>query len=165
MKIAHYIGDHSKDGLLARAGWAMTRLAQKGPYENVTHCEAILHEFDNGVVEIGSASLRDGGVRMKQTVLNPDHWMIVDVPAWSEIRSRKWFVESQGVPYDSRGAWALFLPGSADGTRQFCNKAVGYSVGVVAAETFSPATFAALTITFGSVVTARFFAERQHLVT
>lgn len=163
MKIAHYVGDHKKDGLLTRAGWALTRLAQKGPYDYVTHCEAILHEYEDGSVEIGSASLRDGGVRMKRVTLDPDHWMIVDVPAWSAIVARKWFVANAGIPYDVRGAWSLFLPGSADGRRQFCNKAVGNSVGVAAAETFSPATFAAMTVTFGSVITTRFFAERSRL--
>ena len=55
MLIAHFVGDHAKDTLLTRAGWWLTRLAQKGPYDNVTHMEAIHELHEDGSVTIASA--------------------------------------------------------------------------------------------------------------
>ena len=161
MLIAHFVGDHEKDTWLTRAGWALTRLAQKGPLDVVTHCEAIHAEHFDGSVDIASASLRDGGVRGKNATLNPLHWLITDVPVWSVQQSQAWFAEHDGEKYDVRGAWALFLPGQADPTRQFCTKAVAASVGIVTPECFSPAVFAAVCLSFGRDVTVDFFGARE----
>lgn len=71
MRVACFIGDHAKDDLLTRIGWVGTRLVQKGSFQRVTHVEAILEEHEDGQVTIGSASLRDGGVRVKTVKLHP----------------------------------------------------------------------------------------------
>lgn len=168
MKIAHYIGDHAGDTLMVRTGWALTRMVQRGDYRAVTHTEAILGERTDGSVVIASATMRregaDGrnGVRIKHGVhLNPAHWLIADVPLWSEASSAQWFAKNNGKPYDLRGAWATVLPGRADDSRSFCTRAVGDSVGLLCARIFGPAQFAAITFTLGRDVTAEFFRERQ----
>jgi hypothetical protein len=146
MKIAHYIGNHDKDTPLVRAGWALTRLVQKGEFAHVTHCEAILVEHPDGTVDIGSSSLRDGGVRVKRNVrLTAGNWIIMNVPQFCALRSADWFARHDGSGYDTRGAFASAFPiqWSVDG-RFFCNQAVGAAVGLSSPEIFGPAQFAAI---------------------
>jgi len=149
MKIALYIGNHTKDNPSVRLGWWLTRLVQKGEFYNVTHVEAILAEHDDGSVTIGSASIRDGGVRTKRCTLTPEHWIIVDVPKWSVVKARKWFADHAGEPYDTRGAFASAMPIQwAQKNHWFCNQAVGASVGMNSPEIFGPSQFAAICHTF-----------------
>jgi hypothetical protein len=145
VKIALFIGNHTKDTPSVRLGWWLTRLVQKGDYRNVTHVEAILAEHEDGSVTIGSASLRDGGVRMKKCHLNPEHWDIVDVPQWDAEKANQWFIEHDGEPYDWRGAFASCMPFSwGEWDEWFCNGAVGASVGLKCPEIFGPSQFAAI---------------------
>ncbi len=160
MLAALYTGDHAKDTLLTRAGWWLTRLAQKGPYGNVTHMEAIHMLHADGSVTIASASLRDGGVRSKRVTLDPHHWLIADVPVWDVERSKDLLSETVGQPYDWRGAAALFLPGSHVTTQWFCSEWV-LTPYIRASETFSPAQAAAIVFSLGGDVTASFFAARN----
>lgn len=159
MLIAHYIGDHAGDDLATRAGWYLTRLAQKGPYGHVTHCEAIHAQHADGSVSIASASLRDGGVRSKRVTLNPAHWLIVDVPAWDVQLSLDLLDNTGGAKYDLRGALATCLPGSQDSDRWFCNEWVGAPY-LKASGTFGPHHFAAVCMSLGRDLTSEFFAER-----
>lgn len=145
MKVAHYIGNHTKDTPSVRLGWFLTRLVQKGKYKNVTHCEAILLEHEDGSVTIGSSSLRDGGVRIKRCFLTPENWLITDFPQWDAIESAAWFAEHDGEKYDWRGAFASWLPISWSGYNEwFCNESVAASVGIESPEIFGPAQFAAI---------------------
>lgn len=161
MKVALYIGSHEKDTFIVRLGWAATRLVQKGEFANVTHVEAILAEHGDGSVDIGSASIREGGVRIKTTKLNPEHWIIVDVPKWSVVKARKWFAEHSGEKYDSRGAFASAFPIQwKQKDRWFCNESVGASAGMKSPEIFGPSQFAAAVFTWGSNVTSEFFKAR-----
>lgn len=160
MLIAHFVGDHAKDDLLTRAGWWLTRLAQKGPYGNVTHMEAIHMLHADGSVTIASASLRDGGVRSKRVMLDPHHWLIADVGVWDVECSKDLLTDTVGQPYDWRGALALFLPGSPVAGRWFCNHWV-LSPYIRASETFSPAQAAAIVFSLGRDVTIEFFAARE----
>lgn len=145
MKIALFIGDHTKDDPSVRLGWWLTRLVQKGKYSNVTHVEAILKEHEDDSVTIGSSSLREGGVRMKRCHLDANHWLIVDVPQWSAEDALLWFISHDGEPYDWRGAFATAFPIQWSKKKQwFCNQAVGESVGLESAEIFGPAQFAAI---------------------
>ena len=161
MLIAHYIGNHSADGLAARAGWALTRYTQAGPFGQVTHCEAIHEEFSNGEVLIASASLRDGGVRAKRVRMNPAHWMIVNCPVWSVSASIDLFEKTKGNGYDLRGALATRLPGNHNSDRWFCNEWVGAPF-LPAPQNFGPHQFAAVTLALsvGVNVTSTFFGDR-----
>jgi hypothetical protein len=160
MKTALYIGNHSGDTLKVRAGWALTRLVQRGIYQRVTHTEMIHDELTDGSVVIASASLRDGGVRTKTARLTAGHWMIVDVPIWSLNQSKEWFAIHNGEKYDMRGALATVLPGSQYIDRWYCNEACGASVGIVEPQLFGPAQYAAIAMSLGRDVTEDFFRGR-----
>lgn len=158
MKIALYIGNHTKDNPSVRLGWWLTRLVQKGEFANVTHVEAILAEHDDGTVTIGSASIRDGGVRTKRCHLTPEHWIIVDVPRWSVTKARNWFIKHNGEKYDIRGAFASAFPIQwKQKDRWFCNEAVGASAGVKSPEVMGPCQFSVMAIDGGKDVTEEFF--------
>jgi hypothetical protein len=145
MKVVFFTGKHTKDTPSVRLGWWLTRLVQKGEFSNVTHVEAILAEHDDGSVTIGSSSLRDGGVRFKQCHLNPEHWIIVDVPQWDAAKAAQWFAEHDGEKYDWRGAFATCMPFSWGRKDEwFCNGAVAASVGFNSPEIFGPSQFAAI---------------------
>jgi len=161
MKFALYIGSHTKDNPSVRLGWWLTRLVQKGEFANVTHVEAILAEHDDGTVTIGSASIRDGGVRTKRCTLTPEHWIIVDVPKWSVVKARKWFADHEGEPYDTRGAFATAFPIQwAQKNHWFCNQAVADPF-INSASIFGPSQFASIAVSIGNIVTAEFFEARN----
>jgi hypothetical protein len=157
MLVALYIGTHANDKLHVRLAWYLTRLAQKGPLDIVTHVEAIHAQHADGTVTIASASLRDKGVRVKRVALNPLHWIIVDVPQWEVARSILWFAKHLNELYDIRGALATVLPGSNVSDRWFCNESVGASIGLRCPETFGPHQFAAVALTLGTDITDQFF--------
>ena len=161
MKTALYIGNHSGDTLPVRAGWALTRLVQRGIYQRVTHTEMIHDELPDGSVVIASASLRDGGVRAKTARLTAGNWLIVDVPSWSVNQSKDWFVEHDKELYDLRGALATVLPGSQYADRWFCCEADLASVGFQEPQLFGPAQYTAIAMSLGRDVTDDFFKGRQ----
>lgn len=151
MRVALYIGKHTKDTPSVRLGWWLTRLVQKGKFKQVTHVEAILAEHDDGSVTIGSASLRDGGVRTKRTTLTPGNWIIMDVPGWDATEAAAWFADHEGDPYDWRGAFASCMPFDwSDHNEWFCNEAVAASVGIESAWIFGPAQFAEICYTISN---------------
>ena len=145
-----------------RLGWALTRLVQWGKFARVTHSEAILFEFADGSVLIASSSARDGGVREKVARLNPDHWLIIDVPGWDVQKSCAWFNAHKELPYSWIGALKAgmpilsFLP---SGNGAFCNQAVG-AAHMSGSDLFTPAEFATICMSIGTDVTAEFFGAR-----
>ena len=159
MIVAHYIGNHAGDDLASRTGWWLTQLAQKGPFGNVTHTEAIHAQHLDGSVTIASSSLRDGGVRSKCVTLNPAHWLITDVGEWDVEHSKDLLAVTQGAKYDLRGAVATMLPGAPKAGRYFCNHWVSLPF-LKAAAIFGPHHFAAICMTLGEHITTEFFAER-----
>lgn len=159
MKVALYVGEHSGDSFAARAGWWLTRNTQKGAFGNVTHTEAIHAEHSDGTVTIAGASLRENGVRAKQVALNSSHWRIVDVGWWDVQRSVALLAETNGLPYDWRGALATRLPGRHDNSAWFCNEWVGYPF-LRESWTFGPHQFAAVCLSIGRDITETFFRSR-----
>jgi hypothetical protein len=149
MSVLGYIGDHKKDGLTARLGWGLVRLAQTGQrFGRVTHTEAVLmgpwwH------CTIASATVRDGSmVRIKTTDLDPTHWIVLDVPAWDVVKSATWFEKHVGIPYSKLGASSsasmlvaivIRLAGIAVAKLgQWCSRCIPESQGVQGAEELSP---------------------------
>ncbi|UUZ75551.1 hypothetical protein LP414_27935 [Polaromonas sp. P1(28)-13] len=98
-------------------------------------------------------------MRDKLVRLNPNHWLIVDVPQWDVRLSIDLLARTRGALYDWRGALATCLPGSPDSRRWFCNEWVGEPY-VRAPATFGPHHFAAICLSLGRDVTAEFFAAR-----
>ena len=162
MKVLLFIGDHSQDTWSVRLGWWLTRLVQKGDYWRVTHVEAILAEHSDGTVDIASASLREGGVRVKEKVkLNPKHWIVIEA-GYSTDTAYHWFQEHLGQKYDLLGAFASAFPIQwTQSKRWFCNQAVGASFGLKSPEAFGPSQFSAMLLTIGNDVTDSFFKGRQ----
>lgn len=124
-----YIGNHKKDTLPVRVGWAITRLVQTGEFKRATHVECIHEGLDYRSCTIASSSARDGGVRTKviheNAPLTKGHWMAFYVAEHELWKSKRWFAEYNNEPYSWIGAVAtkltflqwltLLLPGF------FCN--------------------------------------------
>jgi hypothetical protein len=154
MLIAHYIGP-SHPGVIARIGWELTVLGQKGPYDQCTHTEAIHRVHSDGTVDIASSSLVDKGVRIKKHVrLKPEKWVITDVPAFDVTKSIAWFdaAIAKGIGYDKRGALSTLLPGKQASNKVFCTEAV-LAPFIPESHYFTPAACLALSIGLGRVVT------------
>lgn len=164
MKIACYIGDHAKDSIPTRIGWAGTRIVQKGLYAQVTHTEAILSVHDDGTVDIGSATLRENRVRVKERVrLNPRHWLIANVPHWDVEAARAWFIEHDAERYDIRGAFASWTPIMWQRENQwFCSESIAAAVGMKTPSLYGPSLLADVAFSQGRDVTAEFFNTREH---
>ena len=145
MRIIGYIGRHEKDSLLARLGWGLVRLAQVGEqYRRVTHCEMLLGGTWSSAL-IGGASLRDGGVRIKQTDLTPGNWIVLEVPAWDEKEARRRLEAEVGAGYDKPGAMATifwFIAHSL--SKWFCSELLAYLAGLMDAHRYKPSTLFAL---------------------
>lgn len=151
MKIAFYTGNNSNSTFAVRAGCWLTKLAQKGPYGDITHCEAIHAEYDDGCVLIAGASHRDRGVRSKKIKLDPIKWIIVDVPQWDVNRSLELLNNTRGQPYDWSGAIATVLPGKEDAISWFCNEWVSKPF-LLSSSNFGPHQLAAICLSIGSIV-------------
>lgn len=151
MLIAHYIGPPKK-GLASKFGHYLTVLAQKGPYDQCTHTEAIHAVHGDGTVTIASSSIADKGVRVKRAKLNPGHWVITDVPQWGVGLSVAYFEQAikNRVRYDMRGAIATMLPGKHEGHKVFCTEAV-LAPFVQAPHYYSPAMGLALCLSIGTI--------------
>jgi hypothetical protein len=175
MLTAWYIGDNKKDDFLVRLGRWFIRLGQSSElYGNVTHCEAILSGHHK-LARIASASLRDGGVRIKATDLNPEHWRVLSVPAWSRVKCEAWFAKNDGRDYSVIGAMSsasmlvrvalrvLRIEPSSLG--EWCSRALALSVGVRGAEDMSVSELMAHAMSLEGTedVTARFFSQAIEL--
>jgi len=94
-----------------------------------SHCEAIFDDDLSRPVPCGSSSFIDDGVRIKEIMLNPDHWDVLDVPCFDAEQSRQWFVIHNGEPYDVLGLASVVLPGlKGDPDMSFCSEAILASV-------------------------------------
>ena len=153
MLIAHYIGP-PKSGIAASAGWHLTVLAQKAPFDYCTHTEAIHAVHGDGSVTIASSSIADRGVRTKRTKLTLEHWIITDVPQWDVSKSTQYFAQAleNHVQYDFMGALATMLPGHHDGNKVFCTEAV-LAPFVQAPHYYTPALCLSLCLSVGKQLT------------
>lgn len=163
MKIAHYIGDHEDDSLLVRKGWDLVRWGQKGPFDHVTHTEAILQEYPDGSVLIGSSTLRKeapggrSGVRIKHVRMKPSDWVITEVKRFNRHAALEWFMDNEGKRYDIRGVLATLLPGSQQDDKYHCVGAVAASVSFMTPDLWTPSEWASICHSLGTDVTAQHF--------
>lgn len=162
MIILGYVGNHSQDTLTARLGWALVRLAQvRETYGRVTHCEMLLEGYWRDAL-IAGASLRDGGVRIKQTDLTPGNWIVLDVPSWSEEEARRRLEPELGKRYDARGALATILWFVAHSlAKWFCSELLAHMAALIDPHRYKPSTLFALAASLPGTrdVTAVFFGE------
>ena len=172
MKVLAFTGRHHKDDWTARLGWSVVRLAQIGArFKRVTHVESLLEGpwFD---ATIGSSTLRktpEGktGVRtLKNVRLNPDHWMVIDVPQWDVDEAQEWHESHNGSPYAWLGSLATivwFLPQIKG--QENCVMAVGKPHGVIDVHRMTTAELIAhcMSLQGARDVTAEFFSTPEPL--
>jgi hypothetical protein len=117
-----------------------------------SHCEAIFGGDLSRPIECGSSSFIDGGVRIKDILLNSNHWDVLDVPRFDAEQSRQWFIDHTGEPYDVRGLAAVILPVVGDNPGQrFCSEAILDSVDFHNAHKVDPGRFYDLCVFVGGV--------------
>lgn len=166
MIVLAYTGNHKGDGFRQRAGREIIRLGQIGyTWRNVTHTEIVLSGSQYAAT-IASASLMDGGVRIKENVkLNPLHWSAIyvrDTERRNADLSAQWFKPRLGLPYDSHGAIGSVLYGfGEDDNSYFCNEACGASMNQFDPHKSPPAGYIAWCLSLdGSYdATKEFFAK------
>ncbi|KAF0676722.1 hypothetical protein [Profundibacterium mesophilum] len=117
------------------------RLATRSPY---SHVELV----DDHVLGAGrrreawaiSASRRDGGVRMKKIMFEPDHWDVLPVLGWAHQNAVPRAMRQIGAGYDYFGIAANFLlPLRRSAPRRwFCSELVADALGLQAAYTYAP---------------------------
>jgi hypothetical protein len=100
--------------------------SSKGFYESLisifagipTHCELL---FSDGLCF--SSSNRDGGIRFKKIDLNPDKWLIINVPKANESQARAYceYLAEQNSGYDYLGILLGWL-GIHSKRRWFCSE-------------------------------------------
>lgn len=112
MKIAFY---------LAKYGNTYDKAISITTFSKYSHCELV---FSDGMC--GSASPRDGGVRLKKITLD-DHWHVFDLPTdLDEDFIRYWFAVNDDLKYDWIGAIAsvVNIDLSSEGKR-YCSQICG----------------------------------------
>jgi len=118
-----------------------------------SHCEAIFGRDLTKPVPCGSSSFIDGGVRIKDILISPDHWDVLNVPAFDAIQSKQWFVAHDGELYDVRGLASVVLPVIQDDPgRRFCSEAILASVGYQNPHKIDPGRLYDLCVYLGGVV-------------
>lgn len=124
MKIAFYI---------AKNGDWLDKLIAAASFSKYSHCELI---FSSG--EFGSASKRDGGVRLKNIEQN-SHWDIFDlknqdgseITIEQENKIHYWFLINDGQKYDLPGAiMSIFGVNWTSEDKKFCSYVCASMLGV-----------------------------------
>ena len=89
-----------------------------------------------------SASIRDGGVRVKQIDLASGNWDVIDIQG-DEAKAWEWFADHLGEKYDWLGVWRFAVPFlSHRGNQWFCSEAVAAALGLDEPEVYNPGMLA-----------------------
>lgn len=93
-----------------------------------------------------SSSARDGGVRIKAIILNPDHWDLVDIEWYVGDHIERLFADLAGSKYDYLGlAFSQFFNWRRHcQTRWFCSEIIAFALGIPNANSYSPGDLKAL---------------------
>lgn len=126
LSVAYYLGRKSlnpaaKLGDRLICAWPRSR-------GDFSHAEMVFgYSPDQPVSLCASASMRDGGVRLKHINLRSGRWVLRHVEAASDedaLRCRQWFVERLGQAYDWLGVAGFVLPGRLQLRRAvYCSEA------------------------------------------
>lgn len=95
----------------------LTRLLTRGKY---SHCEVAIKRND-GLYDCYSASVRDGGVRMKTMALDDGKWDVLSVNVAKE-QVLSYFDKTKHMSYDFPGAMGIVLPVREDRDKAFCSE-------------------------------------------
>lgn len=134
--LALYKGKKSGKGVKAWAArlcdWAI-RTITRGQY---SHCEIAIDL--GGQFECYSASLRDGGVRVKTMPLPSDKWDLLPVPDEVAARTAKLYSQTKGADYDLAGIVGIALKTRHSRRRWFCSEWCAAALDLYRPETYTP---------------------------
>ena len=140
--LALYHGHRGGTGLkvwVARFTDGLTRILTRGRY---SHCELAvrLPETAGGQeYECYSASIRDGGVRMKTMPLPADKWDLIPLDdAVLHAHTVGLYLRTAGQGYDLPGAFGVVFGLPENRKRWFCSEWVGAALGLSESWRFSP---------------------------
>lgn len=131
LAIALYVG---------RGDWTdrLIRAVTRSPYSHVELVD--LARSGPARMHCVSASMRDGGVRVKLIDVTPGHWKIVPLAAWASPQAFRKASLYAGQRYDLWGAVlgpTLGL-GLHNVDRWFCSELVGWALGLPKSHALSP---------------------------
>ena len=123
----------------ARATDWLTRVLTRGRY---SHCELAVRlpeTADGQEYECYSASLRDGGVRMKTMPLPADKWDLIPLDdVVLHAHTVGLYLRTAGQGYDLPGAFGVVFGLRENRKRWFCSEWVGKALGLAESWRFSP---------------------------
>ena len=119
----------------ARFTDGLTRVLTRGRY---SHCELAVRLPETAEYECYSASLRDGGVRMKIMPLPSVKWDLIELPDSVGERLHGLWQETQSQGYDLPGAFGVVFGLPENRKRWFCSEWVGAALGLSESWRFSP---------------------------
>ena len=123
----------------ARFTDGLTRILTRGRY---SHCEIAVRlpeTADGQEYECYSASLRDGGVRMKTMPLPADKWDLIPLDdAVLHAHTVGLYLRTAGQGYDLPGAFGVVFGLPENRKRWFCSEWVGKALGLAESWRFSP---------------------------
>ena len=123
----------------ARLSDWIIRTLTRSPY---SHCE-IAVDKGNGQYNCYSASIRDGGVRLKTMPLPADKWDLIPVnqqDAYIDVLN--YFAQTRGKPYDFIGACGVVLGIKGSLKKWFCSEWCAAALGVQYPDRYSPQALA-----------------------
>jgi hypothetical protein len=85
-----------------------------------------------------SASYRDGGVRIKEVLMDPHKWDIMEVPDLDVNAIKTWFETNIGCKYDVIGLLSPLAPIQSDRTKFFCSESIMCALGCNEGWRFTP---------------------------
>ena len=113
----------------------LTRILTRGQY---SHAEIAIRLPETAEYECYSASLRDGGVRMKTMPLPSAKWDLIALPDSVGGRLEALWSQTQGQGYDLLGAFGVVFGLPENRRRWFCSEWVGKALGLSESWRFSP---------------------------
>ena len=130
----------------ARATDWLTRILTRGQY---SHAEIAVRLPENDAADAAqyecySASIRDGGVRMKTMPLPAAKWDLIPLPDEVGGRLATLWAQTRGQGYDLPGAFGVVFGLPENRRRWFCSEWVGEALGLAESWRFSPNDLAAI---------------------
>ncbi|WP_315538615.1 hypothetical protein [Eikenella corrodens] len=126
----------------ARFTDGLTRILTRGRY---SHCELAVRLPETAEYECYSASIRDGGVRMKTMPLPADKWDLIPLDdAVLHAHTVGLYLRTAGQGYDLPGAFGVVFGLPENRRRWFCSEWVGKALGLSESWRFSPNDLAAI---------------------
>lgn len=132
MAVAFYKGRRCENKSAKLFDWLICWWTS-GPF---SHAELVLVQGTDGRHSYcASSSIRDGGVRFKHMLLDPDKWVIVPLSesfSTDHLRdAARWFDRYQGSPYDWLGILGFVVHKQwGRGSKWYCSEAVSSALGL-----------------------------------